>query len=307
MTGTGGGRTLETGKIAGYVPKGVIMEHEMLNSGIRKQKACRRCWGWTLAAVVATWWTGGWAQEMDRGASGLNDLDQPVPLWRLPDAATVQNGVIAGFPDVPMQIQATIKTRQQGGPIDKVVNAEVLLNTEAGLYSAMYTITDAFGGSPEQLIVEREPDRAPRYRFRVGEPLHDAQIPNLFQQVKETDLTWLDLGLSYLWWPNGETIGTDRLRGRFCYIVEIPAPHDYAGDFEYVRLWIDPKINMLLQAEAYNVLGDKIRRMSIDSFKKIDGVWFIKDIDLYTYPERNRTTRCACRACARWSANWKKT
>ena len=47
---------------------------------------------------------------------------------------------------------------------------------------------------------------------------------------------------------------------------------------------------MLLQAEAYNVLGEKIRRMSIDSFKKIDGVWFIKDIDLYTYPERDRTT-----------------
>jgi hypothetical protein len=243
-----------------------------------------------LAAVLAMSWMAIAAGAAQVESHEREELDEPVPMWRLPEAAEVLANVIAGFPRVPMQIQATIKTRKQGGPIDKVVNAEVLLNSEAGLYSAMYTITDAFGGTPEQLIVEREPDLPPRYRYRVGEPLHDADVPGLFQRVKETDLTWLDLGLSYLWWPDGETIGTDRIRGRFCYMVEIPAPHDYAGDFEFVRLWIDPKINMLLQAEAYNVLGEKIRRMSIDSFKKIDGVWFIKDIDLYTYPERDRTT-----------------
>ena len=275
------------------------MEREMLDWGSRMRRICGCCRGGALAAVLGVMWSGGPAFGGEEAAgepaeveaaSERDELNEPVPLWRLPEAATVLSDVIAGFPDVPMQIVATIKTRKQGGPIERVVNAEVLLNTEAGLYSAMYTITDAFGGSPEQLTVEREPDRAPRYRYRVGQPLHDATVPSLFEQVKETDLTWLDLGLSYLWWPDGETTGTDRIRGRFCYVVEIPAPHDYAGDFEFVRLWIDPKINMLLQAEAYNVLGERIRRLSVESFKKIDGVWFIKDIDLFTYPERNRTT-----------------
>jgi len=174
--------------------------------------------------------------------------------------------------------------------VEKRINAEVQLNPDAGIYSAMYTITDAYGGSREQLIVEREPDRSPHYRYRRGDPLRDADVPNLYNRVKETDLTWLDLGFSYLWWPEGETTGTERIRGRFCYMVELPAPYDDAGDFAYVKLWIDPKINMLLQAEAYDVIGDRVRRMSIESFKKIDGVWFIKDIDIYTYPERSRTS-----------------
>ena len=213
-------------------------------------------------------------------------------MWdqSLPDASQLQQAVIAALPDVPMQIQAVIKTKKHGGRVDRVVNAEVELNSEAGAYSATYTIMDLFGGEREQLVVSREPERPATYRYLVGDPLKEAEAPNLYGKVQGTDLTWVDFCLSYLWWPEGETVGTDRVRGRFCYIVELPAPEDVAGEFERVRIWVDPKINMLLRAEAYDVFGERIRKMSVESFKKVDGVWFIKDIDVYSYPSRSKTT-----------------
>jgi hypothetical protein len=213
-------------------------------------------------------------------------------MWDMtpPDAGRLQRAVIAALPDVPMQIQAVIRSKQQGGRVERVVNAEVELNSEAGVYSATYTILDQLGGELEQLVVSRQPEVAPSYRYRVGEPLRDAPAPGLYDKVQGTDLTWVDLCLSYLWWPGGETVGTDRLRGRFCYIVDLPAPDDLAREFDRVRVWVDPKINMLLQAEAYDNAGERIRKMSVESFKKVDGVWFIKDIDVYSFPSKNHTS-----------------
>ena len=245
---------------------------------------------WYCWICVFWWWLCMCPVEAEPASS--DDLDAPVPMWdmTLPEADQLQRAVIAALPDVPMQIQAVIRSKQHGGRVERVVNAEVELNSEAGAYSATYTILDRLGGEREQLIVNRQPELAPEYRYRVGEPLHDAQAPGLYDKVQGTDLTWVDLCLSYLWWPGGETVGTDRVRGRFCYVVDLPAPEDLAGEFDHVRIWVDPKINMLLKAEAYDSTGERIRKMGVESFKKVDGVWFIKDIDVYSYPSKDRTS-----------------
>lgn len=265
------------------------MERKMLDECRDWGRGRRRGPGWVPAVVAAIGIWGSWSGASE-GAAEPGGLDEPVPMWRLPEAAAVMADVLAGFPDVPMQIVATIRTRKPGGPVERTVNADVFIRMRDGVYSADYAMTDAFGGSPEQLSVERIPGQPPRYRYRIGDPPRDAEPPGLTERVKETDLTWLDLGLSYLWWPNGKTTGTERIRGRSCYVIEIPAPAGEAAAFAFVRLWIDPKINMLLQAESCTAAGERTRRLTIESFKKVDGVWFFKDIDLVTYPERSRTT-----------------
>ena len=47
---------------------------------------------------------------------------------------------------------------------------------------------------------------------------------------------------------------------------------------------------MLLKTEAYNRKNELTRKMTVESFKKIDGVWFIKDVNIYSYPSRQKTT-----------------
>ena len=225
-------------------------------------------------------------------AFGTDDLDQPVPMWstNYPDATLLLKQVVRSIPETKMQIRATITAKTRTGQVGRRVYAEVLMHTDAGLYSAAYTLRDALGGSLEQLTVSREPEQTPLYHYRRGDPLQDTRLPDLTSKIKETDLTWIDLCLAYLWWPDGEVIGTDKIRGRFCYVIELPAPQEHDEDFHTVRMWVDPKINMLLRAEAYDLVGDRVRRMSVESFKKVDGVWFIKDIEVYSYPGKTKTT-----------------
>ena len=224
--------------------------------------------------------------------AGQDDLNEPVPMWNteLPAADELLQRVIQSFPTSTMQIQATIKAKQANGRLDRTIYAEVLMSSRAGLYSSMYTLSDALGGDLEQLVISREPERQPVYRYRKGNPLVDAPVPNLFERVQGTDLTWIDVSLAYLWWPEGETVGTDRLRGRFCYVVELPAPQPARDTMSKIHIWVDPKINMLLKAEAHNYDNEVIRRMTIESFKKVDGIWFIKDIDIYSFPARHKTS-----------------
>lgn len=251
----------------------------------------KRCRLAACSGVAVLLWALSTAPGM-AGETDEDDLNAPVPRWRVeyPAAEELLERVREAIPTQAMQIQARIRTRERDGRASRTIYAEVLLHTEAGVYSAMYTIADAFGTPCEQLVIGREPDRAPQYRYRVGDPLADAHVPDLYQRIRETDLTWIDLSLSFLWWPAGETIGAEKVRGRFCYVIELPVPEDESSDLAAVRLWVDPKIPMLLRAEAYNGEGERIRKLTVESFKKVDGVWFIKDINVYSYPAGSRTT-----------------
>ncbi len=213
------------------------------------------------------------------------DPHQPVPRWRtsLEPADDLLRLVRDAIPRESMEIKARIRarsTQERGG---STVYAEVLLHSATGLPSAVYTVADAFGGSVEQLIVNRDPDQPPNYRYRAGDPLKEGDVPDLFSRIKSTDLTWVDLSLSYLWWPGGETIGAETIRNRFCYIIEMPAPGDGTSDVSVFRLWVDPKIPMLIQAEGYNADGDRTRRLRVDSFKKVSGIWLVKDINVQRF------------------------
>ena len=152
------------------------MEYQLLNRGMdgSLRTADRPGLAWGLRAWVARLSLLLVAVSA-AGSDGLGDLNEPVPMWstNYPDASRLLEQVVAAIPDTSMQIRATITAKTRTGKVGRRVYAEVLMHSDAGLYSAMYTLRDALGGSLEQLAVSREPERAPLYQYRRGEPLPD--------------------------------------------------------------------------------------------------------------------------------------
>ena len=107
--------------------------------------------------------------------------------------------------------------------------------------------------------------------------------------IQETDVSWMDLSLDFLWWRNARHAGKEALRGRNCYIIEVDAPAGTASRYTRVRLWIDDVLFMLMQARAYSSDGEVIRELWVKSFKKIGDKWMIKDIEIQSYPSVHRT------------------
>lgn len=240
-------------------------------------------------------WTGGlllWAAAFfpRAGLTAVDDASAADPASSYPPAAELLETVTANLPAAPILVEAQIQSRNADGEVERSFGADMRLDWRGRPASARYTIRDAFGDTLEGLNITW-PDAGPReFRLFKGDPPVGAAVKNLSGAIQGTDIGWLDLSLSYLWWRDGKTVGAEKIKGRRCYVVDLRAPPDEAGEYAGVRLWIDPQIRILLQAAAYDGQSQLVKKLEVKSFKKVRGVWLIQNLDIQSFPSRHRTT-----------------
>ena len=217
-------------------------------------------------------------------AAGPDRAEPPEAVAPPPQtAAEWLAAVRARLPRQPTWITGWLSTDNQ-----PMLNVDILLDLGHDPPLARYTLRDAFGMDLEEMILHREEEHT-RVQYRRGSPLEAAPAPDLFAPIRNTAMSWGDLSLSFLWWEDGKIIGQDTVRGQECVVLEVPAPDDEAGIYHFVRIWIDLHHRMLLQAEGYNALGQRRRRIQVRSFRKIDDQWMVKDIVVRRDPGMLRT------------------
>jgi hypothetical protein len=212
---------------------------------------------------------------------------EDVPV--LPAADSILAGVIGALPDIPLLVNADLQSRTKDGKLERRMNVEMLLDWQMDPPGARYTLRDTFGATLNHLALSWPTGGPAEYRFFTGNPLQAAALPNLAEPIEGTDIAWMDLSLAFLWWPGGITRGEEEVKGRMCYVMDIPAPAEVFSGCSGVRVWIDPRINILLRAEAYGLDDQRQRRLEVKSFRKINDRWFIKDIEIQSYPSRHKT------------------
>lgn len=112
-------------------------------------------------------------------------------------------------------------------------------------------------------------------------------------RILKTDVTWLDLTLDFLWWPDvtfdaereGETV-----HGQKCTVVIArPKPGDAVSGVSAVRLWADRKTGCLMQAEQLNADMKPIRRLWGTRVKKFGDRWMANVVEVETLGSGHRT------------------
>lgn len=202
------------------------------------------------------------------------------------DAASLMETVAGQLPREELTISGDIEVTRRHGTLVRELRFEMRLDFGAEPPTARYTIRDASGKSLARLTITRHGTRS-QNTYEIGDPLRPADPPGMSTPVFGTDMTWQDLSLSFLWWRKGTILGDDVVKGRACQIVELQAPAgEPAGK---VKLWIDKQIPMMLQAEAFDAKGVKIRSLWIKSFKKIKGMWMVREMEVQHEPPEHRT------------------
>jgi len=99
----------------------------------------------------------------------------------------------------------------------------------------------------------------------------------LDEPVRRTAITYEDLALKFLYWPNPRVIGADFIRTRNCWKLQLQAP---ASDSQYatVTLWVDKDNGALMRMEGYNSSGKLRRRFEVVSAQKIEDRWYLKQM-----------------------------
>ena len=104
-------------------------------------------------------------------------------------------------------------------------------------------------------------------------------------RILETDVTWSDLTLDYLWWDDfsfdaereGETV-----HGQVCAVVVMRK-----GD-RTVRVWVDRKTGALMQAEELRG-GSPVRRLWGTRIRKFGDRWMVNVLEVETIGSGHRT------------------
>lgn len=218
-------------------------------------------------------------------AGGL--LSEPAPAF--PPGEQLLADMRAQMPREPLTLTGELQVRKRKGVVVRTLAVEIVLDLGAEPQVARYTLRDAFGKDLEQLTITRSRNRPAAVEYASGNPLVKQPEPDLFQPLAGTDMSWTDLSLAFLWWEGGKTVQADTYRGQSCYVVEVPAPAGKPCPYAKVRLWMDEKIHVVLQAEGYDAAGKLVRRLMIKSCKKMNDRWMIKDMELQSYPSEHRT------------------
>ncbi len=99
----------------------------------------------------------------------------------------------------------------------------------------------------------------------------------LDEKIGGTAVTYGDLALKFLYWPNAEVLGADTIRTRNCWKLRLTAPSNDA-QYKTVLLWVDKESGALMRMEGYDQKNLLVKRFEVVSAQKIEGRWFLKQM-----------------------------
>src|ERR1700716_2057077 len=80
------------------------------------------------------------------------------------------------------------------------------------------------------------------------------KVARFDRKVRGTDVTYEDLALKFLYWPDASVVGEETVRTRKCWKLESRAPSKQS-QYSKVILWIDKTSGALMRMEGYDRNG----------------------------------------------------
>ncbi|MDQ6623038.1 MAG: outer membrane lipoprotein-sorting protein [Verrucomicrobiota bacterium] len=114
--------------------------------------------------------------------------------------------------------------------------------------------------------------------------------PEFSQTVRGTAITYEDLALKFIYWPNAEVVGDDYINTRRVWKLELHPP-GRQSQYSKVFVWCEQESGALLKMEGYDWNGRLVRRFEVVSAQKIEGRWFLKQMRIERLnPETGKVT-----------------
>jgi hypothetical protein len=146
--------------------------------------------------------------------------------------------------------------------------------------------------NPTQVIQLRLGDKDTRLEEVVDGKAEKVSPRRFDERVRDTDISYEDLSLCFLYWPTAAVQGEQTMLLQKCWIVRVePGPH---GDTQYgkVDLWISKKTGALMQAEAFDAAGKLSRRFKVISGQPIgDGLWILKEMRIESFDGHSQSRK----------------
>lgn len=138
-----------------------------------------------------------------------------------------------------------------------------------------------FDNPAQVILLDTRDDRFGLYEGVGGAELGGVGPEKYDEAIRGTDVTYDDLSMRFLYWPNAKIVGNERVKQRDCWIVRVINP-DGKGAYATVDVWIDKGSGGMLKMIGYNNQGRPIRRFEVLHGKKFGDIWMIDEMRIET-------------------------
>jgi outer membrane lipoprotein-sorting protein len=130
---------------------------------------------------------------------------------------------------------------------------------------------------PDEALQLRLGDNDSRLEEITREGVEKVAPAQFDHKVRGTAVTYEDLALKFLYWPNARVTGENSISLRNCWKLELKAPNRQS-QYSNVWLWVDKEGGALMKLEGYDWNGKLAKRFTVVSGQKIEGRWFLKEM-----------------------------
>jgi hypothetical protein len=146
---------------------------------------------------------------------------------------------------------------------------------------------------PDEALQLRLGDNDSRLEEVTREGVEKITAAQFDHKVRGTGVTYEDLSLKFLYWPNAQVTGENSIRTRNCWKLELKAPNRQS-QYSNIWLWVDKSGGALMRMDGYDWNAKLVKRFEVISAQKIDDRWFLKqmrieEFDPATGKVRSRT------------------
>ena len=114
-------------------------------------------------------------------------------------------------------------------------------------------------------------------------------VEQAMQSFAGADFCMADLGLEMLRWPNQNVIERKLRRGELCSVLVSRPAKVTEGGYSKVVSWVDEDSMGIVRAELFDAQGKLLKIFEPKAFKKIDGQWHLKEMEMRNDQTGSRT------------------
>jgi Outer membrane lipoprotein-sorting protein len=106
----------------------------------------------------------------------------------------------------------------------------------------------------------------------------------LTEPIRETDLTYEDLSLRFLYWPGAVMEGREDVAGQSCYKIRVNKPKGAAGRYDVVYVWVHEKFGAFMRIRGHDRNGGQLKEFQVEDVMQIaKDTWTLRKMQVSTH------------------------
>ena len=91
------------------------------------------------------------------------------------------------------------------------------------------------------------------------------------QSIANTDLSFEDVSMRFLYWPSPEIVGEETIMAQGCHIIRVYNPNLLQGNYAVCDLWIHKKAGALMRVKAFDQRAQHIKTFEASDLMNVNG------------------------------------